>query len=71
MITWEQIGWVERAWGHQVYFQLMDQETGEQFNEAYGFDHLPSEDEVKAAAEAIIARILQARIVQTAEEPIG
>jgi len=68
MITWEQIGWTERAWGHQVYLYLVDKDTGEQFNEAPGFDHKPTDEEVKAAAEAIIARILQSRIDRAAEE---
>jgi len=67
MIAWEQTGWAERAWGHQVYLYLVDTETGEQFNEAPGFDHKPSNDEVKVMAETIIARILQSRIDQAAD----
>ena len=68
MITWDKnYGWAQRDWGYQVYLQLWDDETGEFWNEAYGFDHKPSGDEVAAAAELVIKRILQARIDEAAQ----
>ena len=63
MITWDKnYGWAQRDWGYQIYLQFWDDETGEFWNEVYGFDHKPSGDEVAAAAELVIKRILQARI---------
>jgi len=68
MITWDKnYGWTQRDWGYQIYLQFWDDETGEFWNEVYGFDHKPSGDEVAAAAELVIKRILQARIDEAAQ----
>ena len=68
MITWDKnYGWAQRNWGYQVYLQFWDDETGEFWNEAYGFAHKPNGDEVAAAAELVIKRILQARIDEAAQ----
>ena len=68
MITWNKnYGWAQRDWGYQIYLQLWDDETGEFWNEASGFDHKPSGNEVAAAAELVIKRILQARIDEAAQ----
>ena len=68
MITWDKnYGWAQRDWGYQIYLQFWDDETSEFWNETPGFDHKPSGDEVAAAAELVIKRILQARIDEAAQ----
>jgi len=69
MINWEQSGWAQREWGYQAYLHLEDPETGEVWDEAPGFDHKPTGDEVVAAAQKIIGRILQTRIEIPPQEP--
>ena len=72
MITWDKnYGWAQRDWGYQIYLQFWDDETGEFWNEVYGFDYKSSGDEVAAAAEFVIKRILQARIDEAAQPAIS